>query len=137
MYSSNDQSGSSGIAEQVRHIRANAQLVVRMFAGETDFEFGLNEQSVRWLDAYIDRVRTTAWSDAELDQLVANLGSYLGEAIIAAFGGEWALDRRGWHVCFDEQNRAYPFAKVSKQFKNGPEDSIYSFYSVTGILRRK
>src|SRR5579872_3340752 len=123
------------LAGQVRNIRTNAGLVVRMFAGETDFEFGYNDESVKWLDGYIEYIRKSQWTEEEFNQLVANLGSYLGEAIIAAFGGNWTLDHRGWAVRWDELNRAYPFAKVAKQLRNGAEDSIYTFYSVTRDMR--
>jgi hypothetical protein len=33
-------------------------------------------------------------------------------------------------IVFDDNNKSYPFAKVSKQFENGLEDSVYSFYSI-------
>ena len=55
-----DQSSSDlRLEEQVRNIRANAELVVRMFARETDFGFGYNRESVQWLDAYIEQIRKT------------------------------------------------------------------------------
>jgi len=38
-------------------------------------------------------------------------------------------------VAFDGKNRVYPFAKVSKQFENGLEDSVYSFYTVIPIFK--
>jgi hypothetical protein len=125
-----------GLAEQIRHIRANAELVVRMFAKETDFGFGYDEDSVSWLDAYIEHIRKNPWTDEEFNQLVSNLGSYLGETIIRSFGGQWSFDQRGWAIRWDEYNLAYPFIKVAKQLKNGTMDSIYSFYSVTGALRK-
>ena len=121
----------------VIQIRANAALVVESFAPLTDFTFGLDSRSVEWLDGYINRIRTGEWSEDEIDQMVSNLGSYLGEAIIAAYGGAWAQDEHGWHIRFDERNRAYPFAKMAKQLKNGPEDLIFGFYSAIGAAFRK
>ena len=123
------------MAEQVRNIRTNADLVVRSFKGITDFPFGYNERSVQWLDTYIEHIRTTERSEDEFNQLVANLGSFLGEALIAAFGGTWSLDQRGLAVRWDELNRSYPFTKVAGHLKNGSVDSIYSFYAVTKALR--
>ncbi len=121
----------------VGEIRANATLVVETFASLTNFTFGFDSRSVEWLDGYINRIRTGEWSEEEIDQMVSNLGSYLGEAIVAAHGGTWAQDDHGWHIRFDERNRAYPFAIVVKQLKNGPEDSIFGFYSAMGFLFRK
>jgi hypothetical protein len=122
--------------EQIRNIRANAELVVRMFAKETDFGFGYNRESVQWLDAYIEQIRNTQRTNEEFNQLVSNLGSFLGEAIIRSFGGKWSFDQRGWAILWDDFNLVYPFMKVAKQLRNGESDSIFSFYAVTGAMRR-
>ena len=132
-----DQSSSDlRLEEQVRNIRANAELVVRMFARETDFGFGYNRESVQWLDAYIEQIRKTERTAEEFNQLVSNLGSFLGEAIIRSFGGKWWFDQRGWAVLWDDFNLVYPFMKVAKQFRNGESYSIYSFFAVTGAMRK-
>lgn len=110
-------------------IRANANLVIETCGALTDFTFGYSAESVEWLAGYIERLRAQSASEAELNQYVNVFGSYLGEAIITAFGGQWALDRHGWHIAFDARNKAYPFSKVEKQISNGMEDSIASFYS--------
>ena len=124
------------LKEQIRSIRANADLVVRMFAKETDFPFGFNKESVEWLDKYIDHIRQNKWTDEELNQLISNLGSYLGETIIRSYGGEWTLDQRGWAIRWDEFNLVYPFMKVANHLRNGQSDSIFSFFSVTGAMRK-
>lgn len=124
------------LAEQIVNIRGNAELVVRMFSKETDFAFGYNEESVKWLDAYIEIIRNSKWTEEETNQIVSNLGSFLGEAIIRAFGGEWSLSQRGWAVRWEEFNLAYPFLKVAKQMENGSIDSIYSFYSMVRTLHK-
>ncbi len=123
--------------EIVGLLRANAQLVIETFATEADIPFAFDSSSVEWLDEYINHIRTGSWSEEEIDLVVSNLGSYLGEAIVAAYGGEWAKDEHGWHIRFNEKNRAYPFAKIAKQWENGPEDSIFSFYSSIAIVFRK
>lgn len=131
-----DTSPEIGPTEQVRAIRANAELVIRMFADATEFKFGYDKDSVEWLDTYIEHIRQTTWTEEEFTQLVSNLGSYLGEAIIRSFGGQWSLDQRGWAIRWDDYNLVYPFIKVAKHLKNGEADSIFSFYSVTGALRK-
>jgi hypothetical protein len=123
------------IAAEIQHIRDNAAFVVATFKKLVEFEFGCTDESVKWLDGYIERVRGNFASEADRAQLVSNLGSYLGEAILAAQGGAWARDRYGWHIRFDEEHRAYPFNKVEKQFVYGAEDSIYGFYRSIPALR--
>jgi len=111
-------------------IRANAKLVIETCGPLTDFEFGYSAESVEWLAGYIERLRAQGASEADLGQYTSVFGSFLGEAILASFGGQWALDEHGWHIAFDARNKAYPFAKVEKQIHNGLEDSIAGFYSV-------
>jgi len=122
------------LADPVRFIRANAASIVSACRPLTDFEFNYSAGSVKWLDSYLEKIRTQRLNDAERDQLVSNIGSYLGEAIIATYGGAWSQDEFGWHIRFDEKNRAYPFTKVAKQLHNGSEDSIFGFYSSIALL---
>ena len=120
--------------EQLQHIRANAALVVETMQPLANFEFGYTDQSVKWLDGFIERTRIHHPTEDEIDRQTSNLGSYLGEAIIAAYGGAWACDEHGWHIRWSEKNRAYPFSKVAKHVRYGAEDSIYSFYSAIRAL---
>jgi hypothetical protein len=124
-------------AEILGLLRANAEFVVETLASEAGFPFAFDSRSVEWLDGYINRIRAGTWSEDQISLLFSNFGSYLGEAILAAYGGAWEQNEYGWHVRFDERNRVYPFAKVAKQWKNGPEDSIFSFYSTIGTVFRK
>jgi hypothetical protein len=96
--------------------------------------FGYDLESVKWLDGYINRMRTDPSIQASRSGLVQTLGSYLGEAIIRTYGGEWQHPAGYPEVRFDEKNAAFPFVKVEKQLLNGPEDSIASFFSMLPII---
>jgi hypothetical protein len=96
MTTQTDPGESARETETIRRIRANAALLVQTLASQTDFAFGFDSRSVEWLDGYINRIRTDNWSEKQIDQLVSNFGSYLGEAILAAHGGAWAQDEHGW-----------------------------------------
>ena len=67
--------------------------------------------------------------ESKIDGLVNTLGSFLGECIIENFGGSWQEDEYGLIVKFNKKNGVYPFSKIRKQFENGLEDSIFSFYT--------
>lgn len=113
-------------------IRANAVLVLAELgplAGET---FGYDRPSVTWVDGYIERQRERMTDPDSVGSLVSVLGSWLGEAIIAATGGAWdvhARDEIG--VRFPNGDWCFPFSKVAKQFAHGHVDgeSITSFYT--------
>lgn len=99
------------------------------------FDFGYDLQSVVWLDGYIERQRARDDITQELvDGLVNVLGSYLGECVINCYGGYWENEDGQWRVSLDGDNAVYPFAKMRKQFQNGTEDSIKSFFEVIPIL---
>jgi hypothetical protein len=60
--------------------------------------------------------------------------SLVGECISRTFGGEWVEKDGWWGVQVSERIWACPFAKVEKQFENGPEDSVASFFTCIPVL---
>jgi hypothetical protein len=92
--------------------------------------------SVEWLDGYIDRVRLNL-DESSIDGITNSIGSFLGECIIANYGGQWRESEGTWGVFFsdrDDRSAAFPFNKVRKQLLNGAEDSILSFYDVIPVV---
>lgn len=111
-----------------------AAFLVSTLSKDGVVELGYDDASVEWVDGFVERQR--ARGDASLAQGLTNVvGAYLGECIIRNYGGQWRADDDGaWGVFFDTQNAAFPFTKVAKQFANGAEDSIYSFYRTIPIV---
>lgn len=118
---------------QLENIRRNAELVVETFAENNSVELDFDEESVEWIDGYIEKNRAD-WSPETAERLSVVLGSFLGECICRNYGGEWRETEHGFGVAFDGGNAAYPFNKVAKQIKNGSEDSIASFYNSISLL---
>jgi len=115
-------------------IRANTAFAVEEFGKLRDEGFGLDADSVSWVEGFIERQRLRLPGGEEPDGLISVIGSYLGEAIIVAAGGRWIEDDNGGvGVLFDSGDTAYPFAKVAKQFEQGLEqgESIASFYKIS------
>src|SRR5437773_5184459 len=69
-------------------IRANAELVIAM-ANKRGHEVGYDEEGVRWLDGFIQRQHEQG-DRGHFDGLISTLGSYLGECMVHAIGGESA-----------------------------------------------
>lgn len=97
--------------------------------GKLDLQY--NADAIEYLEGYIERVKPE-FKDEDVSGLVNALGAFLGECIIFNYGGRWAIDTESNRPCveFDDKNRCYPISKTQKQFDNGVEDSIYSFYIV-------
>ena len=115
-------------------IRANADLVVREMADLAGTDHGYSADGVAWVEGFIERQRPN-YDPQTSSGLVGVLGSYLGEAIIAAVpGADWAEHGDGiLGVLFPIGDMAFPFAKVEKQLSGGLEngESISSFYSIS------
>lgn len=116
-------------------IHANALLVIKHLSEAAGFELGFNEESVAWVDGFIERQRIREGVGLEtVESLVSRLGSFLGECMRHQFGGEWKQADGGMAIRFSAGNEAYPFNKVSKHFAYGSGDSILSFYKSAGVL---
>ena len=121
--------------EELEGIRSNAELVAEQMRPLSGLAFDYDAASVEWLDGYIERQRERLADDIRaVNRLVSVLGSYLGECIRRAYGGEWRRSEQGLGVYFTETVAAFPFNKTQKQFANGSGDSVYSFFRVIPAL---
>jgi hypothetical protein len=127
--------------KQLDLIKKNTKLVIEKLGPLSGIDFGLNRESVEWIEGFIERQR--AREDFDLEEsagLVDVIGSFLGEAIIANGGGEWrGSETHGLGIAFPDGNFCYPFNKVNKAFREGLDggDSILSFYDFTVNLIAK
>lgn len=89
-----------------------------------------NEESVKYQEGYIERTKSQIEEDYQ-EGFINAMGAFLGQCIIVIYGGAWYQDEdMGVCIRFDEHNKLFPFSKVGKQFENGLEDSVYSFFTV-------
>jgi hypothetical protein len=125
----------AAVEQYEEQARANARLVVRQLGPLSGIDFGLNRESVEWVEGFIERQRARPDFDADsVGGLVDTLGSFLGECIAANTGGawRWSDEQQALGVAFPAGGMAFPFAKVRKLFLHGLEagESISSFYDV-------
>jgi hypothetical protein len=120
----------------LKNLRANARLAIEQFGPLYGDGFGLDAASVAWVDGFIERQRIRPEFSSPESQagLVGVIGSFLGEAIIAAYGGEWVQSEHGLGVRTIGGIVAFPFAKVQKQFANGSADSTRSMFTVLPVI---
>jgi len=118
-------------------ISANAELVVGQLREASGMEdFGYNAESVAWLDGFIERqrVRPEFAGVEAAERMSQTLGSFLGECVVRCYGGVWAELEGTWGVTFGGGNAAFPFNKVRKQFENGAEDSVLSWFETIPVI---
>jgi len=121
-------------AERLGMIRENAAFAISELGELAGIDFGFNRQSVAWTEGFIERQRESL-EEGTGEGLVNVLGSYLGEAIIAAVPSAlWDEDDAGrLGVRFANGDMVFPFAKTGKQLTRGlaAGESILSFYNVS------
>jgi hypothetical protein len=122
--------------EEVEQLRQAAEDLRSIFREKQVAELDYDEESLRWLDGFIERQRLR--TDVNQWQGSTNLiGAFLGECIIRNIGGQWARYDGMLCVMFDEENVVFSFNKVFKHFENGADkgDSILGLYQVMVALR--
>jgi hypothetical protein len=102
-------------------------------------ELRYDSDSVSWLDGYLERLRQLKdWDPEEAAGLAGTLGSFLGECMIAGYGGSWTQHQGMWAVEFASDVLAFPHAKVLKHLENGSNDSVASFYrAIPALIARR
>jgi hypothetical protein len=119
-----------------KHIKANAEMVIRELRPVSGMDFGYTGKSVEWLEGYIERLRLSGTFQVEetKDKLAGMFGSFLGECVIRHYGGDWAQHDGVWCVAFNGNNVVFPIGKTGKQMDNGLEDGIGSFFRGIAVL---
>ncbi|MGJ7528406.1 hypothetical protein [Variovorax sp. GB1P17] len=128
---SSKMSSSSITPAQIASIEANAKSVQDRLGPISGVDFNFTPESVKWLDGYIERTRSKIPDASGISQV---LGSYLGEAMRRTYGCTWVGSEGQVALQCEPEFIVFPFNKVAKQFANGGEDSIFSFYETAGIL---
>ena len=114
-------------------IKQNAQWVIENFGPESGLpHFGYHADSVGYLDTFIDRQGASfRSSEQSTNKIVSLLGAFLGEAIIATYGGAWQQTADGLALVVERGTQHHilqPFHKVHKRLMNGPEESLRHYF---------
>lgn len=102
---------------------------------KSQLKLDYDTQSVKFIEEFIERQRDN-FDHEQRKGLINSIGSFVGQCVIKNYGGQWQVDEETQSVCiaFNDKNKIFPFAKTAKQFDNGLEDSVYSFYTIIPIV---
>jgi hypothetical protein len=127
-------SAAVDISENTKNIHKLTSLVIQQLGPGSGINFGLNAESVKWVEGYIERIRRPGLDEKTLQGLVNTLGAFLGECLVANTPGVWAWSEQQETIgiLFPGGGYAFPFNKVRKQLVDGREagDSIAGFFDV-------
>jgi hypothetical protein len=115
-------------------IKKNAQWVIDNFRPQSGLEgFGFDEESIAYLDTFIDRQgESFRANEKSLDRIVSLIGAFLGEAIIATYGGHWQQNEARISLVVETGKNTHflqPFQKVHARITNGPEDGLHDYFA--------
>jgi hypothetical protein len=81
------------------------------------------------------------WQPSDEDEeLILAWGAFLGETLIAAYGGIWECDPnapsdpRLFRVISQDRVAAWPITQVYLRLKNGPQHNLIEFFASVGRL---
>ena len=111
-----------------------AEMMRSIARSRANLELTYDDNSIRQLAGFVESERLNIDQESR-DQLVAAVGSFLGEAIIASYGGDWVQHEHGLGIEFEDGSIGFPFTKAEKHFANGLEDNIYGLYRNIPRLR--
>lgn len=110
-------------------LRESAQEFIDLVKEHYRTDLGFNELSLIWVDEQIERIREHVNPDTS--PIVDRIGAFLGETIIATYGGDWEKASDGtMGVRINPEFWVNPILKTYKHFVYGKSDSIYDFFSV-------
>ena len=118
--------------DAVLRIKKSASDLTEMALRHHGKRLAYDEASLTWIEEMIiDRVGQVLTGE---DQrvLIGMVGAFLGEALIASYGGEWKEDSKyGWgvHSLLGGNNAFFPFAKTEKRFQRIEGESISGFFA--------
>lgn len=111
-------------------LREAAELFVKL-ARDAGRELALDESGVEWAEQYVAAVRPVESPD-QLRVQTALVGSYLGETLIAAYGGAWSDADGEWAVDLGERGRVHPFRVTEAQLRDGSGPSVLELFQQLG-----
>jgi len=114
--------------------RAEAEKLRAVVKARMGQELAYDRDSVAWLDDYIERARLRTPKE-NWPGTIQLIGSFLGECLVRALGGEWVSD--GGNGCVQTRSgMTFTHNKVSKQYDGGREsgDTILGFFDAIAAM---
>lgn len=113
------------------------------YAKDFEKEFDYSRQSIESLDDilqyYYEEIQKTNPAEKSIWKMAVIFGVYLGESLLKAEltsqGYIWSIDEDNVPRLKKDNNFIMsPVDKVYKRLKNGPEDSVLSFYNISIMI---
>jgi len=111
-------------------LRQASDLFVKL-AKDAGRELELDAAGVEWADQYVAAVRPVESPD-QLRVQTALVGAFLGESLIAVYGGAWSDADGEWAVELGERGRVHPFRETEERLRGGDGGSLATLFRSFG-----
>jgi hypothetical protein len=111
-------------------LREASDLFVKL-ARDAGRELELDRSGVEWADQYVAAVRPVEAED-QLRVQTALVGSYLGESLIAVYGGAWSDADGEWAVDLGERGLVHPFRETEARLRGDDGGSLVALFRSFG-----
>lgn len=120
--------------KEIAQMREEAEQLITYFRGETDFDFGYNEETLEYLDDLCDRLLKSDDFKEIRSKFEFTLASFLGQCIIENYGGNWIKRSSGWWVIeMNDASLANPFWKVHKKLDGIWGEEMAGFFRYLAV----
>lgn len=118
----------------LQQIRENAAWVAENLGRQSGVDpFAYTAESVEYLDRFLEGQQAQVKASAlSVNKFVHLLGAYLGECIIAVYGGEWQESPEGLAVVIraaTQSRHLQPFHEVYERIAHGREGQLATYFS--------
>lgn len=94
-----------------------------------------DRDGVAGIEAYVEDNRAH-WTEADHERLCPQIGSFVGECMVAVYGAQWTARVTGEEpgVALGTGDTAFPITKAYKFLRGDRSDSLLSFFDTTGTI---
>ncbi len=122
----------------IEDAKASADWIVQAL-NSSGYKADFRLESLRELDRFFDehsaggRARPGGLLSTDLGSRLFALGSYMGEVLRRAYGGDWQADDQdpqgeiNIQIVFANGGKVWPVQKVMKRLQNGPPESLLDY----------
>lgn len=120
-----DVSISPAPQELIDSAKQKSDLFAQLFSAEAGFALNYSYDSV----SFLDHVTKLDWVvDGEVDKFTILFGSFLGEAIINQYGGDWVIVNGQQAIQINMEFYTFPYDKIYRSIKGGASEKIIEYF---------
>ncbi|RLV59209.1 hypothetical protein D5018_13415 [Parashewanella curva] len=117
--------------DELIYFKKMSGIFISVYSGISDFPLGYDTKSIKYLDELLNSKHVR--ESKRRDYYINMAGSFLGEAFIHTYGGEWVKYNGEYAIKHDRNHLSFPFGKVYRVLENGGKGDIEAMYALGAL----